>query len=84
MFFVCLSYELVLVLNKSCDAKLNGREQNINKRMTDMLGASSVFVPQSYRIVMYVKWALLYFSSNPEEVIRAYSTVACIFTKHLL
>lgn len=55
MFFVCLSYELVLVLNKSCDAKLNGREQNINKRMTDMLGASSVFVPQSYRIVMYVK-----------------------------
>ena len=56
----------VLRVPISCDAKLNGREQNINKRMTDMLGASSVFVPQSYRIVI----------SNPEEVIRAYSTVS--------
>lgn len=84
MFFVCLSYELVLILNKGYGTTLNERDQEINKRMADMLGASSIFVPQSYRIVMYMKWALLYFSSNPEEVIRAYSIVVCIFIKHLL
>ena len=84
MFFVYLLYEFVLVLNKSCDTKRNGAEQEVNRRMIDMLGASSVFVPQSYRIVMYMKCALLSSSLNPEEVIRAYLTVVCMFIQHLL